>query len=270
MTIHETEVNTMFFRVSGFRFVARVADRKHSLSIHSTIESVLMRKMTLPLASVRTDIGTQMRAAENPKTVAEYVEALERGNEFPPITVFQVGKDYILVDGFHRVAAYRKRGLDPVSCLVEQGTLDDAREFACCANQGHGLQRSSADKRNAVERFFAIPGRDVLTNSEVARRLGVTVPFVQKVRDQLGVKASPASHMGAGAAKTQLNGLKKDNGKEVETGLNRLMKSEADDKTINIDLPLQSVHKFALVLTEKIEMKYLKSCVEYLDGILRS
>lgn len=220
-----------------------------------------MNTMNLPLDSIRTDTETQMRVAENSGTVGEYVEALERGCEFPAVTVFQVGDEYILVDGFHRMAAYRKRGLDTIQCIVKQGTLDDAREFACCANQDHGLRRTSADKRNAVERFFAIPGRDVLTNSEVARRLGVTVPFVQKVREKLGVKPSPASHVGAGAVKAQLNGLNKSNGGKGEAGLNRLINSPSGTaaKTINIDLPTQSEHDFATVLVEKIDYEYLKS-----------
>lgn len=230
-----------------------------------------MESIHISLNSIRTDTGTQMRVAERPGTVDEYAEALERGCEFPPVTVFQVGTEYVLADGFHRYAAYKKRGLDTILCIVRQGTLDDAREFACCANQDHGLPRTSADKRNAVERFFSIPDRDTLTNSEVARRLGVSVPFVKDVRDGLGVKASPSSHHGAGSSKRRLNELiKQDNSPgSDETGLNRLIKSPTrSGETVTVSLPADDAHGFAVALFEHFDTQFLKSCLSYLGDVL--
>ena len=223
----------------------------------------------LPLNSIRIDLGTQMRVMERPQTIDQYVESMELGCKFPPITVFTTdGQEFWLADGFHRLAAFRKRGLNSIPCFLKEGTLDDAREFACCANQDHGLPRSPADKRKAVEQFFAIPGRDALTNSEVAKRLGVSIPFVKNIRDGLGVKASPASHVGAGSAKRELNGLNNPaSGGEELNGLNNST-SENEVEAIVIDLPKKNKHEFAVVLMRHFDPKYLKTCVKYLDEIL--
>jgi len=222
----------------------------------------------LRIDQIHTDLGTQMRVMERPQTVDEYVEAMERGCQFPPITVFTDGHEFWLADGFHRLAAFRKQGLNSIPCFLKEGTFDDAREFACCANQDHGLPRSAADKRKAVEQFFTIPGRDALTNSEIARRLGVSGPFVKEIREGLRVKASPASHIGAGATKRkQLNGLIKPvpEGKE----LNGLIKSPKEiGETITIELPTKNKHEFVATLIDHFDAGYLKVCNEYLGDVL--
>lgn len=226
-----------------------------------------MDSTDLPLNSIRTDCGTQMRVSVNAQTVDDYVESMKRGCQFPPLTVFTDGRESWLVDGFHRFEAYRKRGVESVPCFVKEGNLDDAREFACCANQDHGLPRSATDKRNAVEAFFTIPGRDTLTNSEVARRIGVSTPFVKNVREELGVKASPASHFGAGSSKRQpLNDLIPS---ATEAGkLNRPKKPTGPVTTVNLDLPTNDKHEFAVTLLANLDPKYLKICTKYLDEIL--
>ena len=46
---------------------------------------------------------------------------------FPPVVVYFDGKTYWLVDGFHRVAAYRLAGRMEIDCLVIEGTKADAQ-----------------------------------------------------------------------------------------------------------------------------------------------
>jgi len=221
----------------------------------------------LDLSTIRTDLDTQMRVATSDAIVDEYCEVLD---ELPPPTVFQIEEDYVLVDGFHRYAAYQKCGRDTIPCEIIQGSLDEAREYACCANKAHGLRRNDDDKRKAVEFFFKIPGRDKLTNSDVARKLGVSVPFVKKVRGSLDVKVSPASHHGAGSDKCRFNDLNSKsmelNNQQGTTGLNGLIphSMQNGNDTINIDLPTKDVHKFALVLYEYLDSEYVESCVKYI------
>jgi uncharacterized ParB-like nuclease family protein len=229
-----------------------------------------MTTILLPLDQIRTDADTQMRIATSDKTVNEYCEELD---ELPPIVVFQVDGEYILADGFHRFAAYQKCGRDTILCDVKQGMLDDAREYACCANKAHGLRRTDDDKRKAVKAFFQIPGRDTLTNSEVGRRLGVTTPFVKTVRDEMGVKASPASHHGAGSAKRRLNDLipTDHSTSSMETGLNDLIPPPPakGSKTIDVSLPTKDKHGFTVALMSNFDLEYLKSCTEYFSDLVK-
>jgi len=236
-----------------------------------------MTSQNLPLNQIRVDLGTQMRVERSDGTIAEYAEALERGDTLPPIIVYKIEGEYVLVDGFHRYYAYRKLGRDTILCEIIQGTFDDAREYACCANKAHGLRRSEEDKRNAVQTFFGIPGRDTQTNSEVAKKLGVSVPFVKKVRNEFGIKASPAAHHGRGSEKWQeearLNGLilpDRPNADE-DTGLNGLISpaTKNGSKTINIDLPIDKPHEFIVTLMEHVDSKFLMSCRDYLNNLLQ-
>ena len=104
----------------------------------------------LNLSDIRTDGGTQARAGIDQAVVAEYAVAIGEGADFPPLVVFSDGEELWLVDGFHRLAAYRAAGVEEVDCLLKHGTQRDAVLWSVGANSTHGLRRSNQDKRNAV------------------------------------------------------------------------------------------------------------------------
>jgi hypothetical protein len=66
-------------------------------------DSKPQRITRLRLEQIRTDAGTQSRAAINDEVVADYAEGMIAGHRFPPIVVFHHKGDYILADGFHRL-----------------------------------------------------------------------------------------------------------------------------------------------------------------------
>ncbi len=113
------------------------------------------------LASIRLDGGTQVRLATDKGVVAEYVEAKKAGAKFPPPIVFFDGANYWPGDGHHRIECEiecaRETGLNRMLCDVREGTRRDAILFAVGANQSHGLRRTRADKRNAVEILLRDP-----------------------------------------------------------------------------------------------------------------
>lgn len=146
----------------------------------------------LPLDRVRTDGGTQMRAALNEGFVDELVASMRESAEpeLPPGVVFYDGTDYWLADGFHRVAAYRKEGLDLFDFHVKAGTRRDAVLHAAGANAAHGLRRTDADKRRAVETLLRDEEWSKWSNRAVAEACGVSKGFVGDVREGLfGVRA---------------------------------------------------------------------------------
>lgn len=154
----------------------------------------------LPLDQIRMDGGTQARAGLDNQTVAEYAESWltlsHRQNgflEMPLIIVYHDGKDYWLADGFHRVVAYRQfldggsSSASPkaIRAEVRQGTRRDAVLFACGANNTHGLRRTNADKRRAVETLLRDDEWKQWSNSEIARRCQVGHPLVAEVRQEI-------------------------------------------------------------------------------------
>lgn len=137
----------------------------------------------IPLASIRLDGGTQPRTAISEETVANYAEHMQAmAPVFPPVVLFFDGADHWLADGFHRCHAAKQIGREEIAADIRTGTRRDAVLFSVCANQTHGLQRTRADKRKAVATLLQDEEWRQWSNSEIARRCGVTHTFVGDVR----------------------------------------------------------------------------------------
>lgn len=115
-----------------------------------TPKSQKPRIATLSVASIRSDAGTQTRAAIRNSIVGEYAEALARGEILPRIVVFEDHGEMILGDGFHRLKATQKLGRTEITADVYSGSRQDALLHALGSNRTHGLRRSNADKRHSV------------------------------------------------------------------------------------------------------------------------
>lgn len=142
-------------------------------------------------AVIRTDGGTQARAALNERTVAEYAERMLDGDIFPAVVVFYDGAEYWMGDGFHRLAATERAELAEIAAVVRQGTRRDAVLYAVGANASHGLPRTGADKRRAVETLLRDEEWSKWSNREVARQCGVSKGFVGDVREELTGERAP-------------------------------------------------------------------------------
>jgi ParB-like chromosome segregation protein Spo0J len=132
--------------------------------------------------SIRLDGGTQSRCAVSDDTVADYADVIREGGKLPPVVVFHDGADHWLADGFHRVGAYRLAGKASIPADVRDGTRRDALLFAAGANAEHGLRRTNADKRRAVQMLLDDEEASQWSDREIARHCGVTHPLVAAVR----------------------------------------------------------------------------------------
>jgi DNA repair photolyase len=103
------------------------------------------------VSDVQYDLGNYPRIDIDEETVKEYQEAMKRGDSFPPIVVYDDGKKLYLADGAHRLAANKALKKKRIAAKVQSGSEQDALACAVGANAKHGLKRSSADKRKAVE-----------------------------------------------------------------------------------------------------------------------
>lgn len=146
----------------------------------------------IALAEIRVDGGTQMRAGLDGLTVAEYAEAITGPNSwpFPAVVVYHDGADYWLADGFHRVAAAKRYAAAQklemaIPASIRSGTRRDAILHAAGANAQHGLRRSNADKRRAVETLLRDEEWSQWSNREIARRCHVDEKTVRIVRGEL-------------------------------------------------------------------------------------
>lgn len=139
--------------------------------------------VNLSLSAIRTDGGTQSRAALSDETVSDYAEAMRLGAEFPPIVVFHDGSAHWLADGFHRVFAAMRNGADSISAIVRQGAREDALWFALGANRENGIRPSRGDVRHAVE--LALRTWPEKTLRDLAAQIGCSFTYVGDVKRQL-------------------------------------------------------------------------------------
>lgn len=147
-------------------------------------------KTMVAVGHIKADGGTQMRAGLDEATVNEYADAMaETGwGDFPPVVLYHDGTDYWLADGFHRLAAFRSlaAGVDAlIPADVRSGTRRDAILHAAGANANHGLRRTNADKRRAVEVLLRDEEWRQWSDAEIARRCNVTPMTVGRVRKEL-------------------------------------------------------------------------------------
>ena len=141
-----------------------------------------MERKLLGIDVIRIDGGTQCRAEINQPKVSEYAELVESGVSFPAVRVFFDGVSYWLADGFHRYHAHKQAGQGNISADVEKGTAREALLFAISANAEHGLPRTNADKRKAVQMMLDDFEWQDWSNAEIARHCKVSVTLVASMR----------------------------------------------------------------------------------------
>jgi hypothetical protein len=116
------------------------------------------------------------------------------GATFPPIDVFKIDGCYFLADGWHRYHAVSKCQQDYIQANIHKGAAEDALSFALKANQNHGVRRTNADKRRAVQ--VALEQWPDLSSRALGELCGVSHEFVQAMRHVSTVDTS-ATRKGA-------------------------------------------------------------------------
>jgi hypothetical protein len=155
-----------------------------------TTNDIGSRIERLRLDDILVDRSIQMRERPSADTVADYAEAMRNGATFPCVIVYQEpnGRRW-LADGFHRHDGARLAGVPEIEAEVREGSRRDALLHAVGANAEHGLPRSRADKRKAVETLLRDPDWSLRSDREIARLTKTTHPFVGKVRSELAPQA---------------------------------------------------------------------------------
>jgi ParB-like nuclease domain. len=86
--------------------------------------------------------------------VEEYKEAMALGSEFPPITVWQKGNEYWLIDGMHRLMATKRLGRETIKAeIVELKDMLEAKVLAITKNK-HGLPLTKEEKRLLCQSLY--------------------------------------------------------------------------------------------------------------------
>ena len=96
--------------------------------------------------------------------------------------MFFDGATHWLADGFHRYFGADHAGLEEIAADVRTGTQSDAQLYSFSVNSDHGLRRSNADKRKAVNGALAHPVSSKWSDNAIAKHCGVDHKTVAAVR----------------------------------------------------------------------------------------
>ena len=162
-----------------------------SEQVETTNAMPIMEGSTIRLDALRLDGGTQSRDGLDEETVKEYAATMKENGtyEWPAIKVVFDGQNYWLVDGFHRVEAAKRANRSYFWAEIIQGTQREAVLMSTGVNASHGLRRTNADKRRAVETLLRDPEWSKWADREIARRTLTSNRFVGNVRDELAAAA---------------------------------------------------------------------------------
>lgn len=141
---------------------------------------------SLELSLILRDPEIQPREEMDQDAIAQYAEAMLAGAQFPPVVVYRDKAGYWLSQGFHRCRAAEVAGLESIPANIHAGTRQDAMWDAAGSNREHdtsGLRRTNADKRRAVQ--MALEARPKLSDTQIAKQVGVSVPTVSGVRKSI-------------------------------------------------------------------------------------
>lgn len=129
-----------------------------------------------------------MRAETNHDVVDQYLEDYLRGDKFPPLDVFDDGKELWLADGFTRFHAAQRAGMAGHECNIHKGDLRAAILFAIDCNNTHGTRLSAEDKRRRVSWLLNDDEWKDRSSNEISKKARVSVTFVIKMRKEMEVK----------------------------------------------------------------------------------
>ena len=140
-------------------------------------------EMMVAIESIEMDASTQCRDALNEDAIEDYAERMDAGDEFPPVELFGSTEKCWIGDGWHRIKAALKSGRTTIEANLHSGGRTEAVRHAAGANKGHGVQRTNADKRKAVE--VALKAFTKMSDRMLADICGVDHKTVSTARTRL-------------------------------------------------------------------------------------
>ncbi|TAN28266.1 MAG: hypothetical protein EPN31_08915 [Castellaniella sp.] len=111
------------------------------------------------------------------------------GHNLDPVVVWWSGQNWYLIDGHHRVEAYKRAAKKkkltdrPIPIVVFEGTLQQAHLESSYRNSKDNLNMGKDDKMNRAWRLVAMD--DDLSKTDINRATGVATSSVGRMRNAL-------------------------------------------------------------------------------------
>lgn len=134
------------------------------------------KKVTVQIADIALRQDWQVRQQLNEQRIWDYVTSYANGAAFPPVQLANINGAFVLVDGWHRLAALKKLGQETVEAFTVATTEEEGRWEAAKANTTHGLSLKRSERRNVFRVYMDtgryLRGRTIKSYREIQRDLG--------------------------------------------------------------------------------------------------
>ena len=137
------------------------------------------------LDKIELSSKTQLRCTLNTEIIDEYAEAMKKRNKFPAVILFSSKDKYFVGDGYHRIEAAIKTGRKVIQAEIRPGGYAAALKYAASANDEHGLRRTQADKRKAIQVLLRDPDFCKKSDNQIAKIVNVSHNTVAAVRKEM-------------------------------------------------------------------------------------
>jgi hypothetical protein len=142
---------------------------------------------TLEISAISRDV--QVRVKTDRSTVEDYARAMlaDPDARWPVVICFREKRTgaVFLSDGNHRLEARALNGETTIVAEVRDGGKREALAYAVGSSKGHGLRFSNADKRKAGGLALKDSKLKKLSDNQLAALIGVSQPFISKLRAEL-------------------------------------------------------------------------------------
>lgn len=128
--------------------------------------------MKVPIGSINEgEVGAQMRDGLDYAVVEQYAQA----TDLPPIVVYDTpDKGRVMADGWHRLAAARRRGETSIEADVRSGSAEEAVIVGIMLNTHHGKPLTAEERIRAIVRLSEL-GK---TQREISALTGASMSSV--------------------------------------------------------------------------------------------
>ncbi|MGO4334921.1 ParB N-terminal domain-containing protein [Labrys sp. KB_33_2] len=186
----------------------------------------------LPVAAIRElPVLFQPRGSKgiDERHVSDLARGIEMHGDLDPVLVMRIGGDTYLLDGHHRVAAYRfKKVREPIPVRHFHGTVEDAVLEAGKANSRAKLPMSTQGRLNYAWRLVRL---GTYSKSQIVGASGASngqVAVMRRVKKKLGEGADNHEHWWQAREAAQGKERRMMSGDEHEAFLTEMADSFAD------------------------------------------
>jgi uncharacterized ParB-like nuclease family protein len=110
----------------------------------------------LPLSEIRTFMQPRVDGTDD-ETLESYVQSIQIGTTFPPVDVFLVDGEHILVDGYHRYFASKRKNQRNIKARVfKNRSRQEAEVYGSFANITNGKSMAPIDLDHAIRGLLEV------------------------------------------------------------------------------------------------------------------